>query len=256
MTGLQVALAEDLLVAFLAAVARTAAFVMVCPPFSARAVPARVRTGLALALALPLTGRLLDAAPGLDSSALLPAMAVQALAGVTTGFVVLCALAAVQAVGDLLDTVGGFTVAMGTDPLMLVQTSVFGRLHQMTVAALVLAGEGHLMIIEGLARGTALLPGAAPDRAVTARTVTAATGDLLAGAVEVAAPVIAAMLVADVALGLLTRAAPALNAFALGYPVKILFTLLLAGLVMARLPAEVLAAAERAALTAIGLAGG
>jgi flagellar biosynthetic protein FliR len=56
---------------------------------------------------------------------------------------------------------------------------------------------------------------------------------------QIAAPVVAAMLVADVALGLLTRAAPALNAFALSYPLKIFLTLTLAGLVVVRLPGAV-----------------
>jgi flagellar biosynthetic protein FliR len=61
------------------------------------------------------------------------------------------------------------------------------------------------------------------------------------------------MLVADVALGLLTRAAPALNAFALAFPLKILLTLLLVGLVVVRLPDVVLGLVEDATLVILQL---
>jgi flagellar biosynthetic protein FliR len=59
---------------------------------------------------------------------------------------------------------------------------------------------------------------------------------VVAGAMEIAAPVMAVMLVADVALGLMTRAAPALNAFTLGFPLKIAFTMLLVALMVVRVP--------------------
>ena len=68
---------------------------------------------------------------------------------------------------------------------------------------------------------------------------------LVSAALQIAAPIMAAMLVADVSLGLLTRAAPALNAFALAFPLKILFTLLLVGFVVVR--AAVVAARPRPA---------
>jgi flagellar biosynthetic protein FliR len=74
------------------------------------------------------------------------------------------------------------------------------------------------------------------------------------GALQIAAPVIAATLVADVALGLLTRAAPALNAFSLDYPMKILFTLLLASLVVARVPGALDDVVQQAVLHVQGLA--
>jgi flagellar biosynthetic protein FliR len=236
MTGLQLAIGQSALAAFLLAMARTAGFVLVAPPFNSRSVPAQARVGLIVALALALTGGLQAGAPGLDSGALLPAIVLQAAVGLALGFLVLAAVAALQAAGDLLDTVGGFSISMALDPLMLVQTSVMGRLHQITAATLLFVTDGHLMIVHGLTRSVDLMPSAMTSWGEVARSATAAVGTLMLGALQIAAPVVAAMLITDLALGLLTRAAPALNAFALSYPLKIFLTLLLAGLVVARLP--------------------
>jgi flagellar biosynthetic protein FliR len=235
-TGLQLSIATSTLSAFLLALARTAGFSLVAPPLNTRSVPLQARIGLAVALALPVSAPLQATAPGLSSVELLVGVALQAATGLALGYLVLAAVATVQAAGDLLDMVGGFSISMALDPLMLVQTSVLGRLHQITAVALLFVTDGHLMIVQGLTRSVQLMPGALTGWGEATRAATAALASLSVGALQIAAPVVAAMLVADIALGLLTRAAPALNAFSLAYPLKILFTLLLSGLVISRLP--------------------
>jgi flagellar biosynthesis protein FliR len=237
MTSSQLAMGQSALAGFLLALARTAGFVLVTPPFSTRAVPVQVRVGVAAALALSVAGLLQRGAPALDSGALLVGMVLQAATGLALGYLVLAAVAAMQAAGDLLDTVGGFSVSMALDPLLLAQTSVLGRLHQLTAVTLLFVTDGHLMIVHGLTRSVDLMPGPMTSWPEAARSATAAVGTLMLAALQIAAPIVAAMLVTDVALGLLTRAAPALNAFALSYPLKIFITLLLAGLVVTRMPA-------------------
>ncbi|MDQ1287692.1 MAG: flagellar biosynthesis protein FliR [Actinomycetota bacterium] len=235
MTGLQVAVGESALAAFLLAMARVAGFILVAPPFNTRTVPGKVKVALAAGLALPLSVAYSDP-PSLGSAAMLLNALLQVLTGMALGFLVLAAVSTIQSAGDLLDTVGGFSITMAMDPLMMMQTSVLGRLHQMTAAVLLFVTDGHLLILRGLTRGVETMPGPLASWADAARAAIAALSSLFAGALQIAAPVVAAMLVADVALGLLTRAAPALNAFAMGYPLKILFTLLLAVLVVSRLP--------------------
>lgn len=255
MSGLELSLGEATLAGFLVALARTAGFVLVAPPFSTRAVPARIRAGFALALALPLSTFTVPVAPDLDSTALLLAMTGQVVMGALLGFFVLVAMATIQAIGDIIDAVGGFQMAMGLDPLQLVQASVMGRLHQLTGTVLLFATGGHLMVLHGLAASVEAMPTPKLDMDQVARAVTTHVVNLFAGAVEVAAPILAVMLVADVALGLLTRAAPALNAFSLGFPLKILFTLLVAGLVVARLPDVVERVVTDATITNLELSG-
>lgn len=255
MSGSQVAVGEQALVTFLLALARMAGFVLVTPPFNTRTVPAHAKVALAVGLALAVTGGLRGPVPGLGTTAMLLAAVLQVATGLALGFGVLAAVSAVQAAGDLIDTVGGFSISMAMDPLMMLQTSVMGRLHQMTAVAVLFVTDGHLMILHGLTRSLQVRPAPLTAWNEAAQVATGALASLFLGALQIAAPVIAAMLIADVALGLLTRAAPALNAFALAFPLKVLFTLLLAGLVVSRIPEALEHLVQDAVLDVLRLAG-
>jgi flagellar biosynthetic protein FliR len=256
MTGLHVVFAEQALSGFLLALARTAGFVLVAPPFNTRSVPVLARAGVALALALPLTAWTGPAAPPLVSAQLALWMPLQVLVGIALGFAVLVVVATIQTIGDLVDVVGGFSLSLAMDPLMLVQASVMGRLHQLIAITMLFVSDAHLLVLHGLARSVQLAPQPNVDAEVWARAAAADVAGLMLAAVQVAAPLMAVMLIADVALGLLTRAAPALNAFALAFPLKILLALLLAGLLITQLPPVLAAAAADAAARMLGLAGG
>jgi flagellar biosynthetic protein FliR len=244
------------LAGFLLALARTGGFVLIAPPFNTRAVPAQVRAGVAVALAIPLTTWTTTDAPALTSNALLGKLLLQILVGVTIGFFVMLAVAAIQTVGDLIDVAGGFSITLGMDPLLLVQNSVMGRLHQLIAITLLFVGDGHLVVLQGLARSVQLMP----DPVINLQNVASAVADGVSGlflsAVQITAPILAALLIADIALGLLTRAAPALNAFALAFPLKILLSLLLIGLILTQLPGALSQYVEQAASTMLRLSGG
>lgn len=256
MTGLQLSVGETTIAAYLLAAARTAGFVLVAPPFNTKALPGRARGVAALVLALPLTGAMATSRPELSSLLLPLQLLAQLFMGLTLGYLVMAAVATVQSVGSILDMIGGFQMSMGLDPLMMTQTAVMGRLHQLLAVTLLFAGDGHLMIVQGLARSAQLMPVPAMSWEALGNTVTSAAAGVLLGAVQIAAPVMATMLIVDVTLGLLTRAAPALNAFALGFPLKILFTLLLSGLVISRIPGALDALVRRAVAAGVALYGG
>jgi flagellar biosynthetic protein FliR len=209
---------------------------------------------VAVALALPLSVPATARAPELGSSRMLLGTAAEALVGLTLGVFVMLAVAAIQAVGELLDLVGGFTMSAALDPLLMVQSSVLGRLHQLTAAAVLFATDGHLMVLHGLASTPGLGSGTLLDPEQVARAATRDVAAMFLAAIQIAAPVIAAMLVADVALGLLTRAAPAMNPFSLSFPLKIALMLLLGGLVLTRLPEALNTSVEHAVITALDLA--
>jgi flagellar biosynthetic protein FliR len=254
-TGLQLAVGEQMLAAFVLAVARTGAFVLVTPPFNTRAVPTQARVALALALALPLTAAVAPATPALQSWDLVLRLLVQIATGLALGFFVLIAVSAIQAAGDLVDLVGGFNSSIALDPLMLTQTSVFGRLHQFVAVTVLFATDGHLMVVHGLSRSLQAMPDPSVSWDALGRALIGDVGGLVLAALQIAAPIIGAMLVADVSLGLMTRAAPALNAFSLAFPVKILFTLLLVGFVIVRLPSELHDLVQHATLAVLQLSG-
>ncbi len=233
---MDITLAGTMLSGYLLALARTAGFILTSPPFNTRAFPQQARAGLAFALAIPLAVWTTATAPELGSNAMIGQMFLQILMGVTLGFFVQLAVAAIQTVGDLIDVAGGFSISIGNDPLLLVQSSVMGRLHQLIAVTLLFVGDGHLIILQGLTRSLQLMPVPSLDLQVVAGAVTEGVSDMFFAAVQITAPVLAALLIADIALGLLTRAAPALNAFALAFPLKILLSLLLIGLILAQIP--------------------
>lgn len=252
MDGATLAVGQATLAAYLLALAKTAGFVLVTPPFNTRSIPTRARAGLAVALALPLSARAVGV-PALDSVGLVLRILAEAFTGLSLGFFVLLAVATVQTVGELLDIIGGFSMTVALDPLLMAQSSVMGRLHQLTAVTVLFVSDGHLMILHGLSRTLTPSGTPIPDAAAMAERVTQDVSTLFVSAIQIAAPVIAAVLIADVALGLLTRAAPALNPFALSFPIKIMFTLLMVGMIVTRVPVYLDGAVQHAVVSMVEL---
>lgn len=253
---MSLSLPADTVVGLLLASVRIVAWLVVAPPFSHRGIPvvAKVLLAVGLGLAvLPSAG----AAPALEAGALSVAVAMQVVVGGALGFLCLLVFAAVQAAGDLIDLFGGFTLAQAFDPLMQSQSAIFGRAFQLTALTLLFVSDGHLLMLQGLLRTFDVLPlDGRLDTAVVGSVVTDGAGQLMLAALQIAGPLVAVLFLADVGLGLLTRVAPALNAFALGFPLKIFVTLALVGLTLVVLPGVVRAFADRAAELVVRTAGG
>lgn len=212
---------------------RIAAFLLVAPPFAHRAIPGTVKAMLAMGLGLLAMPRALEAAGPMVGTAIasgtatfIGALLMQVLIGSALGFLVAMVFAAVQAAGNIIDLFGGFQLAQAFDPMSQTSGAQFARLYQMTAIVLLFASDAHHVVIAGLVRSFEALPLGMPlDVALMAETVTEGVTDLFLSSLQVAGPLIVVLFLADVGLGLLTRVAPALNAFALGFPLKILLTL-------------------------------
>jgi flagellar biosynthetic protein FliR len=214
--------------AVLLAGVRMVAFLVIAPPFSFNAFPLRIKGMLAVGLALAVAPRVVPGYASPDTGGFILALLLEILVGGVLGFLVLVVFSAIQSAGNLIDLFGGFQLAQGFDPQSMVNGAQFTRLYQMTALALLFASGGYQLILGGLARSFAALPvGGGIDLAVPLETITAAVGQMLLAAVQIAGPLIVVLFLADAGLGLLTRVAPALNAFALGFPLKILITLTL-----------------------------
>lgn len=218
------------------AAVRLTAFLVVAPPFASKAVPGSVKVALGLGLALVVQARL-PRVVTTSVAVLVGDLALQAVVGLALGFLVWLVFAAVQSAGGLIDLFGGFQLATAFDPLNQVSGATFARFYQMLVAALLVASGAHRTILLGLVRSFDSLPigtGLAP--AGLAKAVTSGITGMTVSAMQIAGPLIIVLFLADVGLGLLTRVAPALNAFALGFPLKILLTVSLGGYVLLTLP--------------------
>ena len=174
-------------------------------------------------------------------------LVLEVVAGAVLGFLVWLVFAAVQAAGSAIDLFGGFQLAMGYDPGSQVNGAQFTRLFQMTALVLMFTSGGYQLIIGGLTRTFDAIPvGVGLDLAHPVQLLVSTTTQMFLSTLQIAGPLIVVLFLADAGLGLLTRVAPALNAFQLGYPLKIMITLGLAGMVFVAFPQIVNALSKQA----------
>lgn len=221
---------------------RLAAFILVAPPFSYRAIPGTVKALLAVGLGLAVSPVVTQGYTQLDFGPLLLAIVMQLLIGFALGFLVMIVFAAVQSAGSLLDLFGGFQLAQGYDPQLSITGAQLTRLFQMSALALMFSSGAYQLLLGGLARSFTAIPlGSGLNVTATVHAMITATSNMFVSSLQIAGPLIIVLFLADLGLGLLTRIAPALNAFSMGYPVKILITLSLGGILFVALPGVVTA---------------
>ena len=235
------------LVALLLGTARATGFVLLAPPFNSRSIPAPVKGALALALSVLLSTQIAPGLPDVTAGFLVVTGITEVVIGAALGFVVQVLFTAVQMAGDLLDVTGGFSLQPAYDPLAMTTNATVGRLHYLLATTLLFSSGGHLLLVRGFATSYEGMPvgGSVPTEQIAQVLVTAFSMMFLA-ALQIAGPMVAVLLLADVALALLSRAAPALNIFAIGFPVKIMLTLTLLGLTFPLLPPALDALLEHA----------
>jgi flagellar biosynthetic protein FliR len=179
---------------------------------------------------------------------------VELLTGAVLGFLVMLVFAAVQSAGNLIDLFGGFQLAQAFDPQSMVNGAQFSRLFQMTALALLFVSDGYQLILGGLANSFTAFPlGQGVDLAGSGEVMISAVTGMFLAAVQIAGPLLVILFLADIGLGLLTRVAPALNAFALGFPLKILLTLIFSAVVFVALPRIVSSITGDAVSTMMGV---
>ncbi|MCS6560667.1 MULTISPECIES: flagellar biosynthetic protein FliR [Curtobacterium] len=237
---MELSIDADRLEATMLAGVRLVAFFVIAPPFSYRAFPGTVKVILGLGLAIGVAPRVAVGYESLDTGPFLLALLTQLVVGLSLGFLVFLVFAAVQSAGALIDLFGGFTLAQAFDPQSQVNGAQFTRLFQMTALALLFTSGGYQLIVGGLVRSFDAVPlsGTFAVDGLASMLVTAMSQMFLA-TLQIAGPLVVVLFLADVGLGLLTRVAPALNAFQMGFPIKIGLTVLFAGALFMALPSVV-----------------
>ncbi len=240
-------LSTSSLLAVLLAAIRAAAWLIVSPPFGTRVIPGPVKALLAVAIGLLVAPGLVNGVPVFTTGAILSSAVQQVAIGGALGFLTSLVFAALQSAGSLIDVFGGFAVAFAFDPLSMTANSVFGRFYNLLAITLLFVSNAHLLVLRGFARSYQVLPlDGSMSLGTLDRLLTEGLVQMFIAALQIAGPLIAVLFCADIALGLLGRIAPGLNAFALGFPVKLLLTLGLAGLGLVVLPQIVAGLTEQA----------
>ena len=206
---------------------RIAACFSVAPLFSSRQLPARVKIGLAGFVAY-LIGPLLPELPqvSLFSPEGLQIVAQQILIGIGIGFLLQLAFDAVGVAGQLIANTMGLSFAFNVDTLRGISTTAVGQFYVVLATLTFLTLDGHLAIIQLLVDGFRTLPiGMAGIGRDGLWALVMSGGLLFAGALQIALPGITALIVANLAFGLISRSAPTLNIFSVGFPISLVFGL-------------------------------
>ncbi|BBD07970.1 flagellar biosynthetic protein FliR [Desulfovibrio ferrophilus] len=209
---------------FLLTLLRVSIVLFVLPFFGGQTVPKSVKGALCLILTWALWPHL--SFPGV----LLPNHPFQLVLmflgelviGMTLMLVVRFLFAAVQMGGQVIGFQMGFSMINVADPLTGQQVVITSHFLYMTTLLTFLSLGGHLYLLEGLADSFALIP---PGGLVF--TVTAAhdlirfAEQIFSMSIKIAAPVMGAIFMVDLALALVGRASPQMNVLILGFPIKI-----------------------------------
>lgn len=203
---------------------RVGAFLMVMPLVAGSLVPMRVR----LLLAVALTGVIAPTVPTIATQEVLSAaglvMMVREIGiGVLMGFLVQLVFDAIALGGQVIGMSMGLGFAVFLDRARGVSVPVLGQLFLMLAMLVFLALDGHLELISLLALSFHTWPITADHSILPAVTdLLLWSSQLFVFALKIALPAITALLVVNLSFGVMSRAAPTLNLFAVGFPVTML----------------------------------
>ena len=203
---------------------RISALLMAAPLFGARTFPVRQRILLGFIVAL-LVAPLLPPVPVIQifSAEGMLITAHQVVIGVAMGFILQMVFGAMVVAGQTIATSMGLGFAATIDPQNGVQVPVVSQYFLIMATLVFLALNGHLVLLETVVESFYLWPiasGSLPENMMM-HVVTWIT-EVFKGALLIALPAVAAILLVNLAFGVMTRAAPQINIFAVGFPITII----------------------------------
>ena len=201
---------------------RIAGVLMVAPVFGARLVPVRIRVMLGLSVTFVLVP-VLPASPAFEASlstGLL--LAQEMLLGVAMGFTLQMVFDALVIAGQTIAMTMGLGFAMLVDPQRGVSVPVLSQFFLIIGILIFLSLGGHLAVLRMLAESFQILPIGELVPRESLWVLVNWGGEMFVGAIRIALPAVVAMLVVNIAFGVMSRAAPTLNLFAVGFPSALL----------------------------------
>jgi flagellar biosynthetic protein FliR len=218
---------------FLALLARVLGVLLFAPLIGTRFVPTGARVGIALAVTVMLLPQVPLVRPPSEPLVSYALLALRQLAvGMALGLAASLLMACAQMGGEILDVHMGIGAAQLFDPTVGEQASVLGRAHHVVATMVFLTLNGHHWLLLSIFRSLQLVPldGPFAPGALPFDAIFTLAWRSLEIALRIAAPGVAALFLADAALGLIARAVPQMNVFFVGIPPKIMIGLIVLGL--------------------------
>jgi len=210
--------------AFIFPLARILAFVAAAPLWSTAGIPRRTRLIMGIAITVAIAPSL-PGMPNVQPASLtgLWIMLQQMLFGIGMGFAARIVFAAFDMAGEFIGFQMGLGFATFFDPLSSSQTPVIAEFFGLIALLLFLSMNGHLLYFATLAQSFSAIPvSAMPLGAASWLNLAELGSKIFSAGLLLALPIVVALMITNVALAVLTRAAPQLNIFALGFPLTLL----------------------------------
>jgi flagellar biosynthetic protein FliR len=220
-TTVQLAELQGLLGSLLWAMGRVGGLCLLAPVFSDSVTPKRLRLGIMLVLTMVLAPLAPTTINPLSADGI-ATMVSQVLIGAVIGFVLKLAFEAVSLGGQLVGQSMSLGFAETVDPRGGGSSPVLSQFYLLMVTLLFLAMDGHLRLIALLADSFHTLPpGQSGIDSNGLYAVVAFATHLFGGAVRVALPAMTSLLMVNIGFAAISRAAPSMNLFAVGFPITI-----------------------------------
>ena len=202
---------------------RALALFSALPVLGTRMVPARVRVALAAFIALCAQ----DTLPpmpvvALDSAPAFLLIVQQAVIGLSLGFAVRMVFAAVEFAGEIIGLQMGLNFAGFFDPISATSATASSRFFGTTVAWLFIVINGHLLVIAALVQSFTAFPvGPEPFAFLQQMQPQRWGAEIFGTGLWIALPLVTMLLFVNLVLGAISRVAPQINIFAVGFPVTL-----------------------------------
>ncbi|MFC7372186.1 flagellar biosynthetic protein FliR [Fictibacillus iocasae] len=215
---------------FLLIAARISSFFVTVPIFSNRSIPAMHKTAISLFISWIALYAVKPPAVAVDGEFILLLLK-EVMTGLALGLIAAILFAAIQAAGGFIDLQMGFALANVFDPQTGAQSPLMGRYLYTFAILFLLSTDAHHLLLDGIFYSYQFIPLEYSvfhfgDENVLKTFAEAFSGMFLA-AFQMAFPIVGALFLADLALGIMARTVPQLNIFVIGLPLKILISFLL-----------------------------
>jgi flagellar biosynthesis protein FliR len=232
LTALLRHVSENQTAGFILVLARVSPLFLLAPIFSSKMIPIRARGVAAVAIAIGLSPLALHGVKvPLGVGSLGGLVLKELLVGFAYAFAVAVVFSAISVAGSFVDVMVGFSFGSLVDPLTGNQSQVISQVYALVAVMVFIAIGGDGFMLQGLARSYQLVPVVKnPSMNSLIGGAVHAFTSIFATALELAAPLLVAALITDVAFGLVARVVPQLNVFAVGFPAKIAVAFLVLGI--------------------------
>ena len=221
---------EQQVAAFFLVLGRVSPLFIFAPLFSSKMVSPRVRSIVAVALAVGLMPVVKHGHIDLDPLGYAGLMVKEIIVGLAFAYALGAMFAALQTAGTMLDTFIGFSFGAMIDPITGTQSSVISQMYSLFGVMIFIAIGGDSWVIKGLGRTYDAVPLLdSPNIGSLVEGAQIAFSGIFVSAMMIGAPVIIALIIVDAAFGVVSRVVPQMNVFAVGFPAKMIVGLTLIG---------------------------